>query len=686
MRRNRSLILVWLLTASIAFGGCRSFDVPGGNGQSAEPVLESGLEGDATGVPLQMEYLDRGTVAVKTDEGVYLSWRLLGTDDFDTAFYVYRNGSVIAEVADTTNYLDPQGEMDDTYCVSTAADLKTGDDQNVGHEGEKEVSVLAEARVGIPLQVPEGAISEEGEPYTYSANDATCADLDGDGEYEIILKWDPSNSFDSAVPAKHSGNVYIDAYKQGGELLWRIDLGPNISAGAHFTQMAAYDFDLDGKAELALKTAPGSVDGTGHYVSEASDDPKIQQTDNLADYRSEPGPYDTTGGRVLAGDEYLTIFEGSTGKALDTVFYPFPRGDVSEWGDDRGNRSERYLAAVAYLDGVHPHLLAWRGYYARTAVAAYRLEDGRLTQTASFDTSLTGQRRFEGQGNHNLAVADVDGDGKDEVLCGSLALDHDLSVLWCSERGHGDALHLADYDPLHEGLEYFCVHESEPYGMTVFDAATGEELFHKNADGDTGRGMMAHVGYSDGYYEIWSSYSHSATSAVDFVGCFGAYGDGSFREESFVPDSSNFRIYWDGDLCDELLDGDGTEGSAVHIAGKDGLVAEFPGTRTINGTKQNVCLAADLLGDWREEFAVPSEDGSCLYIYTTTIPTQERLYTLMHDRAYRMQVASQNAGYNQPPHLGYFVCDGQQAYDARKDACLVLTVHDGARCTREGVV
>lgn len=626
-------------------------------------------------VPVQLEYLDRGTVAVKTEEGVFLSWRLLGTENYDSSFIVYRNGERLAQIEDVTNFADPEGQVTDRYTV-VRADESFGDG--------KEVPVWEDACLRLPLDVPEGGISLDGEQYSYTANDAACADLDGDGEYEIILKWDPSNSFDSGKAAKHSGNVYIDAYKLSGEKLWRIDLGVNISAGPHFTQLSAYDFDLDGRAELVLKTAPGSVDGTGRYVSEASELPSIQKTDNQRDYRSKtPSKQDPYGGRVLEGEEYLTVFEGLSGRAVDTIYYPFPRGNVKEWGDSWGNRSERYLQAVACLDGMIPHVIVWRGYYAKTAVAAYRLDSGRLIKAASFDSSRFIFRKLNGQGNHNITVADVDNDGKDEIICGSLALDDDLSVLWCSGRGHGDALHLADYDPLHEGLEYFSVHETAPYGMTVYDAANGKELFHLDAESDTGRGMMAHVGYTDGYYEVWASKSYERFLPGNQIGAYASFGKQDFHAEGFEADSQNFRIFWDGNLYDELLDGDGTGNTSLHIEGKNGMIDCFPETVSNNETKQNACLTADLFGDWREEFAARSRDGKELLIYTTVIPTNEKLYTLMHDRTYRMQVAAENSGYNQPPHLGYYVSNDYDAYDSREASCYIRTVHNGREYKRD---
>ena len=594
----------------------------------------------------QMEYLDRGTVAVKVNGGVYLSWRLLGTENYDTAFDVYRDNVKIATVSTSTNYTD--STVGNKYTI-----VPSGKPVSSGNA----VTVQQNQYFEIPLDRPDGGTSESGD-YTYSPNDATPADVDGDGQYEIILKWDPSNSFDSGDTPTHSGNVYIDCYEMTGEKLWRIDLGPNINAGAHFTQMAAYDFDLDGKAELALKTAPGTKDGKGNYVSAASSISDIRNTDNSKNYKS-------SNGRVLSGPEYYTVFQGDTGEALDTIYYPHPRGSISEWGDSYGGRSERYLAGVAYLDGKTPSMIAWRGYYAKTTVTAFNLVNKKLVQIYDFDTSSNGYSKYGGNGNHNLAVGDVDDDGCDEILSGALALDNDLTPLWCSFRGHGDALHLADYDPTHYGMEYFTVHEHAPYGMTLYDAATGEDLFHQDAGGDTGRGVMANVGYTDGYFELWGA------------GNYYSDGEKNIKTGDYSPASTNFRIFWNGDLYDELLDGTGKQDSYVKIDGKDGRIATLQNVSTINSTKNNVALVADLFGDWREEIVARGFDNESLIVYTTTIPTNHKLYTLMHDSAYRMQVASQNSGYNQPAHISYYVSEDNDQYDMRKYVSYIKTVHNG---------
>lgn len=636
---------------------------------AAAPAL---LRTEAAGDVVQMEYLDRGTVAIRTDGGIYLSWRLLGTEAYDTAFDIYRDGEKIATVSDSTNYTDTSAGLEYTVVVS-GEPISSGDT----------VTVNDEQYLKIPLDVPEGGISLDGEEYTYSPNDVTPADVDGDGEYELILKWEPSNSFDSGKNAKHTGNVYIDCYEMSGEKLWRIDMGININAGAHFTQMAAYDFDLDGKAELMLKTAPGTMDGTGRYVSEVSLFDEIRTTDNSADYRHSEYSENDTSGRVMSGPEFYTVFQGDTGAALDTIYYPHPRND-GYWGDDWGNRSERYLAGVAYLDGQIPSAITWRGYYAKTTVTAYNLENKRLVEVADFDTDDGDNYVYSGNGNHNLTVGDVDGDGCDELISGSIALDNDLTVLWCSGRGHGDALHLADYDPTHKGLEYMSVHEDDSGsaitgsttgndgkshlgGMTLYKAENGEELFHVDSGNDTGRGMMANVGYGDGYFDFWGA------------GNYISYGGDIILNGRYYASSTNQRIFWNGDIYDELLDGTGSGnfGSQIGISDNSGRIATFSDVLTNNGSKNNPCLIADLFGDWREEFVARSADNSSLKIYTTVIPTEHKLYTLMHDRMYRMQVACQNAGYNQPPHIGYYIDEENSAADMRKYAAYVKTVNNG---------
>ncbi len=608
----------------------------------------------------RMEKLDRGLKAAKTDEGVFLSWRLLGTEATpDTIlnapmFDIYRDGENIATTNGVTNFLDTYGNENAKYSVAPVID-------GVGGERCEAVSVNGSNVFEIPLDKPEAVTLEDGKTYSYTAGDASAGDLDGDGEYEIILKWDcnPQDNSNGGI----TGNVILDAYKLDGTSLWRIDLGRNIRAGAHYTQFLVYDFDLDGQAELCCKTAPGSKDSKGSFVNRASDDPGVRAGDNSEVF------VNTGDGRIYGGDEYYTYFE-SDGIAADTVFYPFDRNGY--WGRDSGgkidnwNRVDRYLGAVAYLDGEKPAAISVRGYYDRTTVAAFTVENGKLELAASHDTFENGGidgrygGQYSGQGNHNITVADVDNDGRDEILTGSVCFDDDLSVKWCSGRGHGDALHIGDYDPENPGLEYFSVHEGGKYeitesttgnngkqtdfGMTVYSASTGEELFHTGASGDTGRGIMANFG-AGGYYQIFGAGGYFANGGTNFPELGTVYNV-----------SKNFRIFWDGDLYEEALDG--TKISKYYYISNgfyDIFNASYYNCKQINGTKATPCLTADLFGDWREEVVYPSYDDSSLKIFMSTEQSNYALPTLMHDPVYRSGVAAEQTAYNQPPHIGYYL-------------------------------
>lgn len=567
----------------------------------------------------QMEYLDRGLIAVKVQNGVFLSWRWLGNEEVNIAFNVYRDNRLVNEAPlnKGTNFLDADGMLHSVYEVRA---VHNGAEQPVGQK----VQVQPTNVLRVPLQIPAGGITPDGEAYTYSANDASVGDVDGDGQYEIILKWDPSNSHDNAHKG-YTGNVYLDAYKLDGRLLWRIDLGVNIRAGAHYTQFMVYDLDGDGRAEIACKTADGTIDGQGHVIGQAD-----------ADYRNADG-------YIIEGPEYLTVFDGLTGRALQTVDYDPPRGDVSAWGDSRGNRVDRFLACIAYLDGVRPHLVMCRGYYTRTVLAAYRWQDGQLSKVWTFDSDDPGNASYAGQGNHSLAVADVDGDGKDEIIYGSCVIDHDGRGLYTTGLGHGDAMHVGKLDPDRPGLQVFQVHENpSDHGIEMHDAGTGELLWGMPTTDDVGRGVSADLDPRYPGEEVWAGGS--------LYTCKG-------ERIGEAPPSVNFAIWWDGDLLRELLDKnhidkwDYTNGRMVRLVTAEGCASN-------NGTKATPCLQADLFGDWREEVVWRTEDSSELHIYTTTEPTEHRIRTLMHDPVYRLSIAWQNVAYNQPPHPGFYLGHG----------------------------
>jgi len=718
-----------------------------GHGGSHTPTAPAGTP--------QLEKLDRGLVATSTSEGVFVSWRLLvseatgatATGLTGTDFTVYRNGAAIATVTDSTNLLDPAGTATSQYSVAPVVG---------GVEGEASPAVMpwADGYVDLPLQKPADGVTPKGDAYTYSANDMSVGDVDGDGQYEYIVKWDPSNSKDVSQIG-YTGNVYVDTYESDGRLLNRIDLGVNIRAGAHYTQVLAYDYDGDGKSELLLKTAPGTkttryaqsgavasenfislpkedreagvtnqddyrVSASGYYehvvdmfvgwqdlpevasgqwpatLEEAFGIPvtheyPLSRADaaELTDYfmdvyapaRSPRNLLRTFEGFILSGPEYMTVFEGATGKELQTVPVKTARYDDGlAWGDyamariEPGNRVDRYLGGVAYLDGVHPSAIFARGYYTRSTIVAYDWNGKKLTErwyadsgfpamTNPFNDSPHGRdgsnpeyATLTTQGFHSLSAADVDGDGKQEVVYGSATLDDDGSLLYSSfdtlpegsaapgteaRLGHGDAMHVTDIDPNRPGLEIFTVHEgatSAPYGYALRDAATGEVIYGEYSGKDTGRGMIGDIDPTVPGLETWATRLRSA-SGDSLPG---------------TAPGTNQSIRWAADGTTQIVNG--TADADVTIDSyTDGRLLTAAGTRSNNGTKGTASLVADVFGDWREELLVRTADSGAIRIYLSTSVTDRKLYTLMHDKQYRAEVARQNTTYNQPSYTGFYL-------------------------------
>jgi rhamnogalacturonan endolyase len=612
----------------------------------------------------QLEALDRGTVAVAVSKGkTFVSWRLLATDAPGVGFDVYRQAGAAAPVKLTrtpllagTNYLDESAKAGPayTYFVQPAGPAETS--------RPVRASVWAQPYLRVPLRQPAGGTvgaGAEASAYTYSANDASVADLDGDGQYEIILKWDPSNSKDNGQ-AGLTGPVLLDAYRLDGTLLWRINLGQNIRAGAHYTQFLAYDFDGDGKAEIACKTADGTVDGAGKAIGDAGKDYRSLTTPS--DAPAVPSARDPRYGRILAGPEYFTVFNGLTGAALATAPYVPGRDPIDGWGgiggngrnDQYGNRCDRFVAAVAYLDGHLPSAVMCRGYYGRTVLAAWDWRGGQLTQRWVFD-SKDAQNPFSGMGNHNLSVNDVDADGRDEIVYGAMVVDDNGQGLFSTGLRHGDALHVSDFDPSTPGLEVWGAHENEEPvpghpagpGVALYSATDGKILWHGDDGLDAGRAMAADIDPRYPGAELW--------------GGSPAVGLRSIKGERIgnAPRSVNFGLWWDGDLLRELLDGNHVDKWDYQATTTTRLLdGSAWGAVANNGTKATPCLSADLLGDWREEVVWRTADNQALLICTTTIPSAYRLPCLMQDPTYRLGVARENVGYNQPPHTGYFLGEG----------------------------
>ena len=733
----------------------------------------------------QLEDLNRGLVAVKVSNGIFLSWRLFkreatGYNDrglTGTNFVVYRGDEKIALVTDSTNYLDPDGTADDEYSVEPAcsdngiaeeSNENSSDNQDKAYRASGRCKAVRAADCGpgyieVPVNKPEDGVTPIGDKFSYRINDMSVGDVDGDGEYEYILKWDPSNSQDVSIKG-YTGRCIIDCYKLSGRLMWRLDMGQNIRAGAHYTQFMVYDFNGDGKAEMVVKSAPGTnmtiYDENGkeakkYYITLPKEDMDkgISHEDNYVcsaeDYRSHmaevfrkwrehpcvkdgswpdtleacfdiPQKYEYPlsekdsfeladyfikeyapkrsprnelwkfEGFIYEGPEYLSLFAGD-GEELDTIYYPYPREDDGLiWGDysmpriEPCNRVDRFLAGVAYLDGVHPSVVMCRGYYTRTTLAAYNVENNKFKNVWMVDSgfvpmdnpfnsnphALCGTDpiygQLAGQGDHSLSVADVDGDGRQEIIYGAACIDDDGSLLYSSfdylpdgtyaKLGHGDSMHVAKIDPDREGFQIFNVFEgakAAPFGYALRDAATGEVLHRYDKEGndlgkfgfyaetDLGRCMIGDIDPDTRGLQVWVN---------DVYDCKG-------RELPIKAPSTNQAIRWAADLTTQVIDGpdyiDGVHRGIVNDP-YHGVMLSPQNTLTNNGTKGNPCLIADIFGDFREELVLRREDDKAFRIYINTDITDHKLYTLMDDAMYRVGIAWQNNCYNQTCYTSFY--------------------------------
>lgn len=653
---------------------------------------------------LCMEKLNRGVVALRQADGsVAVSWRTLPTDTAGQPFDVYRNGIKLNSQPLTSG---------GTFFIDKHPAAGPATYQIRGGVSNGEFTVKSGSHAGylsIALDKPADGVAPDGRPYTYSANDASVGDVDGDGQYEIFLKWDPSNSHDNAHSG-FTGSTLIDCYRLDGTKLWRVDLGRNIRSGAHYNPFIVYDLDGDGRAELMVKTADGTVDGTGRVIGDASADwregaaeaaewakahpydaakERAERAKQQAEWQKmrkewekmraegkrpnrqnrnrrprRPTFGNNLTGRILKGPEYITVFDGLTGRALDTQPYSPQRGDDGSWGDSHGNRSERYLAAVGYFGQSKASAVFCRGYYTRTVLTAWNWDGHKLSKHWVFDSQMPGLEKYAGQGNHNLRVADVDGDGYDEITYGSMAVDHNGKPLYNTRMGHGDAMHLTVFDPTTDQLWLWDCHENRRDGSELRDAKTGKVIFQLKSKEDVGRCMAADIDPTNPGLEMWSSDSKGIRNIKgDIVKPQNPQKtkvtvpedqDGTALYISGMRLPTNSAVWWDGDLLREMLDHNRIT-KYNWTTGKCSLIKEFEGCTFNNGTKSNPCLSADLIGDWREEVLVRTTDSKELRLYVSPVPTDHRINCLMTDIPYRLSVASENVAYNQPPHTGFYL-------------------------------
>lgn len=582
--------------------------------------------------------LDRGLVAMKASTGVYLSWRLLGSEYYDVTYNVYRDGNLIKSGLSTSNYSDASGNTTSTYTVSAVV---RGKEQ----AQSKAASVWTKSYKEIKL-------THEGIQSTLIPNDACCADIDGDGELEILMKFDNESEMAQSYPkngpsfngkASHEYSIF-EALKQDGKRLWWVNCGPNMGDFQNNEQnIVAYDWDGDGKAEAVMRAADGTVihcaDGTTYTVGDAT-----------KNYRSATGG--GTNWFMWQGNEYLVYMDGETGKPYQCITYPLARFEAGEtslegaWGkNDSGHRASKFFFGAPYLDGRKPSIFLARGIYTRHKMIAYDVDPTTHELKVRWKWYNNTNGPWKGQGYHNYCIADVDMDGRDEIVFGSMVIDDNGKGLSTSGLGHGDALHCGDFNPYAHGLEIFACNE-ESQGYNYRDATTSKiykcEL---HVGKDVGRSMMDN--FSDAYPGSIGSAWGSPISSVKNESVSGMVEDGI---------NQNFRIYWDGDLCSETFNyrnGKNTEGIIAKY-GSWSPIYTCEGSLTNNDTKGTPCYQGDILGDWREEIIMRTANNN-IRIYSTPTPTQYRNYTLWHDHQYRNGMVWQMCGYNQPPHTSYFL-------------------------------
>ncbi len=565
-----------------------------------------------------MEKLDRSIMAQKVANGVYVNWRIPANEYQNVSYRLYRDGSLIHEtgVKGASNFTDNGGTTSSKYTVTTWVD-------GVESAPSKEYGVYANGWFDIPLR----NLRAQGK-YGYFPNDATAADLDGDGEMEIIVK-----RLNKDYSVSNTNYSYFEAYKMDGTFLWAIDLGPNIVDDVN-TSLGAFDFDGDGAAEVFVRTSEGTVFGDGTSIGDTDGDGKTN-------YR-----YSIVTQYMCEGPEFLSLVDGKTGAELDRVNW-IPRGNVCDWGDCYGHRASKYFFGAPYLDGIKPSIFIGRGIYTRIVMQTYDVVNKKLQARWNWDSNnYSGS--WAGQGYHNYVIADLDGDGKDEVNFGSMAIDDDGKGLYTSGLGHGDAQHVSDLDPYRKGVEVFACNETSP-GTNMRDAKTGQILFRLIRPSDVGRAGAGNISEQFKGAEIWGGGVGSSATDRQVIQHFGV--------------AENYCVYWDGDLLQEILDHRGFSSSTgvgygtitkFNGYGNIQTLLESPGYSN-NWSKGTPTLQADILGDWREEAIWWRTDSMALRVHFTNYPTQHRIYTLLHDHQYRQAVCWQMCEYNQPPHTSFYL-------------------------------
>ena len=582
--------------------------------------------------------LDRGLVAVKTTKGVYCSWRIQADEYYDVKYNLYRDGTKVnAEPLDVSNFTDTSGSESSQYTVKAVlngVEQQASKAATVFKSNYKEIKIKHDASLKA----------------TYEPNDACCADVDGDGEVEILMKFNNKEEGEQLYP-KNGPTIngvatkeysMLACLKQDGTVLWWVNCGPNMGDFQNNEQnIVGYDWDMDGKAEVVMRLEEGSTvhmaDGTSYTIGADG-----KNGTAWTNYR-EPKSSGSVEWFTHYGKEFLWYCEGATGKPYQCIEFPLKRLEDGEtdlkasWGDGYGHRSSKYFFGAPYLDGKHPSIFLGRGIYTRHKFIAYDVDPKThdLKVRWKWTNNQPGSPWY-GQGYHNYIIADVDWDGRDEIVWGSMVIDDNGMGLSTTGLGHGDSQHIGDFNPYIHGQEMFACNEDNP-SNNYRDATTSKIYYRKTDTNDDGRCLAGNF-----YNDFPGAVGHSAhdtpisTVTNDHV---------STNTNGL---SMNFRIYWDGDLLEECFNN--TEVTKPGV----GTIATFLGAYSNNGTKATPCYQGDIFGDWREEVIERTADNN-IRIYTTNEPTKWRNYSLWYDHQYRNGMVWQPCGYNQPPHVSYFL-------------------------------
>lgn len=624
------------LAGTVLFSACQDDDLKNISGGEQQPVETPPVSNIPVRRMLWASINSRADVTNRNDFAEYnnkilVSWRMLPGDKASTAFDLYRTPAGGKEVklntvpiANCTNFSDADADrnIDNTYRLCYA-----GSDETL----ETYTITAAQASQGLPyISIPLANTTGIHPVYGYAANDASVGDLDGDGYPEIILKrlvlTENTVGGVGYTDSDIRHTTLYEAYRLNGSLMWRVCSGPNIPLG-NSASFAVYDFDGDGRCEVAFRTAEGTIFGDGTEIGDVNGDGKT-------DYRIPKSQ------NVGGGPEFLSVIEGTTGRELARTDY-IPLGCSEDWGDDKYHRSSSYRISLGNFNGKFTSILICRGIYAKSVLEAWDFRGGKLTRQWHFDTEDGVHTNYAAQGNHSLSIGDVDNDGFDEIVYGACTIDHNGKGLNCIGYGHGDALHLGKFDPSRDGLQIWSCFETGSVGAAFRDARTGQVIWQYDDPSDVGRALVADIDPDSPGCELWwyQGNVHSCTG-VDL---------------GYTTGSTNMAIWWSGSLNRQLLNA-----TALYAPQKGTNVRLFTINRYdvvgVNGSKGNPCWYGDLLGDWREEaIFVTSDFTTELRLFSTWHPCDYKFPWLMTDHVYEMSAINQNVGYNQPTQLGYYL-------------------------------